>query len=409
MDGNSFEHTPCNTPAKQRALKSPRGMMVVGLTLGAAVPVLFLVGLILVLVCSGMVGAQTPKKEEPWSEIEARTKFLRTKHYIEVVRIHSEVYQSARAKGGQEVPGPFPVHVILPEDYEQNVARRYGVVYLLGGKSGWDNGPELGGATYWSVWCKAPLTLDNLKSGRLSPESFQHNISDEELRMFNRWLAEEPFDDIILVSLWNPGGGQTDRYERYLIGEVIPFIDAHYRTIPDRRFRGIDGACAGAAQAIMISARHPEAFGYCGGQQTDLGSYPMTHGVWRANVERIQRAGGIRYNINTNVRDGCNSYSNGGRLYQLVEDMRAAGFPVEVNIFQSCGHGYCAYRYPNGHQAFYWFSKNFKRNFRALGIEFPPMPQKAASTSGTVETANRPTNVGSPPLDSRDGRFPSLW
>ncbi|MGB9616745.1 MAG: hypothetical protein ACPL7J_05435, partial [Desulfomonilaceae bacterium] len=124
------------------------------------------------------------KVEEPWSEIEARTKFLRTKHYIEVVRVHSDVYKSAKAKGGQDVPGPFPVHVILPDDYEKDIHRRYGVLYLLGGKSGWDNGPELGGATYWSVWCKTPLTMDNLKSGRLTPVNFQENINEQELRMF---------------------------------------------------------------------------------------------------------------------------------------------------------------------------------------------------------------------------------
>ena len=275
--------------------------------------------------------------EEPWSQIEARTKFLRTQHYIDVVRVHSDAYRSARAKGGKDVPGPFPVHVILPEDYEQNVNRRYGVVYMLGGKSGWDNGPELGGATYWSVWCKIPLTLDNLKSGRLTEASFQDNINDQELRTFNAWLAQDPFDEVIVVSLWNPGGGNTTQYEKYLIGEVIPFIDAHYRTLPDRRFRGIDGACAGAAQAIMISARRPDVFAYCGGQQTDLGSYPMVPQVWEGNVARIRKAGGISYNINTNVKDGCNTYSNGGRLYQLVQEMKAAGFPVEVNVFQRGG------------------------------------------------------------------------
>lgn len=374
-----------------------------------AVGVLLVLGVVaLTLVASGIASAQA-RKEEPWSEIEARTKFLRTKHYIEVVRIHSEVFASARAKGGQEVPGPFPVHVVLPDDYEQNVARRYGVVYLLGGKSGWDNGPEMGGATYWSVWCKTPLTLDNLKSGRLTPESFQQNISEDELRMFNRWLAEEPFDDVIVVTLWNPGTGQTDRYERYLIGEVIPFIDAHYRTIPDRRFRGIDGACAGAAQAIMISARRPDVFGYCGGQQTDLGSYPMTPSVWQANASRIQRAGGITYNINTNARDGCNTYSNGGRLYQLVEDMKTAGFPVDVNIFQSCGHGYCAYRYPNGHQALYWFSKHFKRNFKALGINMAPRHQTAATALGApdAKAARVPGNTSE--RDQGSGRLPGLW
>ncbi|MBI5248055.1 MAG: hypothetical protein HY912_01050 [Desulfomonile tiedjei] len=353
--------------------------------------------------------AYAAPKEEPWAEIEARTKFLRTKHYIESVRVHSDVFKSAKAKAGVDVPGPFPVHVILPEDYEKNVNRRYGVVYLLGGKSGWDNGPELGGATYWSVWCKTPLTMDNLKSGQLTPASFQENVSDQELRVFNQWLQNDPYDDVIAVTVWNPGGGNTARYEDYLIGEVIPFIDAHYRTVPNRLFRAIDGACAGAAQAIMISARRPDIFAYAGGQQTDLGSYPMTNDTWRANLSRIRKAGGISYNINTNVRDGCNSYSNGGRLYELVQDMKAAGLPVEVNVFQSCGHGYCAYRYPNGHQALYWFSKQFKKNFMALGINQNKSPQRASSEkeSGQRDSVRPPEGAAAIPAQSK--RLQGLW
>ncbi len=347
--------------------------------------------------------------EEPWSEIEARTKFLRTKHYIEVIRVHSDVYRSASAKGGKEVPGPFPVHVILPENYERNVYRRYGVLYLLGGKSGWDNGPELGGATYWSVWCKVPLAMDNLKSGQLSQDSFQQNINNEELQMFNRWLKEDPYEEMIVVSLWNPAGAPNPRYEQYLIDEVIPFIDTHYRTVPDRRFRGIDGACAGAAQAIMISARRPEIFAYVGGQQTDLGSYPMTNDVWRSNLARIQKAGGIAYNLNTNVRDGCNSYSNGGRVYQLVSDMKTAGFPVDVHVFQSCGHGYCAYRYPNGHQSLYWFSKQFKRNLRALGINKDLPTEKIAAGIRKTDQHDLLNESSSFQTHQRLTPFPGLW
>ncbi|MFH0826019.1 MAG: alpha/beta hydrolase-fold protein [Pseudomonadota bacterium] len=323
----------------------------------------------IVILLLGHCLANAAPKQEPWGEIEARTKFLRTKHYIESVRVHSEVYQSAKAKGGETVKGPFPVHVVLPENYEQDVAKRYGVIYLLGGKSGWDNGPEKGGATYWSVWCKIPLTMDNLKGGKLTKTDFQDNITDEELAMFNRWLADHPYEDLITVSLWNPGGGATGQYEKYLIDEVIPYIDSHYRTVPDRRFRGIDGACAGAAQAIMISARRPDMFAYVGGQQTDLGSYPMVPGVFEANISRIRKAGGIAYNINTNVRDGCNTYSNRGRLYDLTESMKHAGFPVTVYVFESCPHGYCAYRYPNGHQALYWFSQHFKKNMESLGLD----------------------------------------
>ncbi len=347
--------------------------------------------------------------EEPWSEIEARTKFLRTKHYIETIRVHSDAYSSAKAKGGKEVPGPFPVHVILPEDYEKNVSHRYGVVYLLGGKSGWDNGPELGGATYWSVWCKTPLAMDNLKSGQLTKASFQDNVGDRELQLFNQWLKEDPYEDVIVVSLWNPGGGNTGQYEKYLIGEVMPYIDAHYRTVPDRRFRGIDGACAGAAQALMISARRPDIFAYAGGQQTDLGSYPMTNDVWRSNAARIRKAGGIAYNINTNVKDGCNSYSNRGRLYELVQDMKASGFPVNVNVFESCGHGYCAYRYPNGHQSLYWFSKQFKRNFLALGIN-RNSPREQVS-AGPPRAEQEPTQAqdNRATVRGQTGLLPGLW
>lgn len=361
----------------------------------------------IMFVLSGALAFAAPK-EEPWAEIEARTKFLRTKHYIETIRVHSDAYRSAKAKGGQDIPGPFPVHVVLPEDYETDVQRRYGVVYLLGGKSGWDNGPELGGATYWSVWCKTPLTMDNLKSGQLTKLSFQENISDEELRTFNRWLQEDPYEDVIVVALWNPGGGNTGQYEKYLIGEVIPFIDAHYRTIPDRRFRGVDGACAGAAQAIMISARRPDVFAYAGGQQTDLGSYPMTPDVWRSNAARIRNAGGVAYNINTNVRDGCNTYSNRGRLFDLVQDMKASGMPVEVNVFQSCGHGYCAYRYPNGHQALYWFAKQFKRNARALGINTNLSRGRVAETPAPGEAQPARTQAAAGEAAGAPPR-PPLW
>ncbi len=361
------------------------------------------------VLCSAWIVPAIAKDEEPWAQIEARTKFLRTRHYIEAVRVHSDVYRSARAKGGQDVSGPFPVHVILPEDYEQDVHRRYGVVYLLGGKSGWDNGPELGGATYWSVWCKTPLTMDNLKSGHLTAASFQENVTNDELRVFNRWLQDDPYEDVIVVSVWNPGGGNTAQYQKYLIGEVIPFIDAHYRTVPDRRFRGIDGACAGAAQAIMISSRRPDIFGYAGGQQTDLGSYPMTNQVWHSNISQIRKAGGVAYNINTNVKDGCNTYSNGGRLYELVQDMAAAGLPVDVHVFQSCGHGYCAYRYPNGHQALYWFSKQFKRNMRALGIN-RDIPQVPVASSPPTSAPGAQWAVDGPwPVELKTGPLHGLW
>jgi hypothetical protein len=150
-------------------------------------------------------------------------------------------------------------------------------------------------------------------------------------------------------------------------------------------------------------------FAYCGGQQTDLGSYPETPQVFHQNVQRIKKAGGIAYNINTNTRDGCNTYSNGGRLYGLVQDMLHSGFRVTVNVFKSCSHGYCAYRYPNGHQALLWFSTQFKRNFERLGLNKDVGHGRMASATETeandaVGEADLPE-----PDDERQGQLPGLW
>jgi hypothetical protein len=159
----------------------------------------------------------------------------------------------------------------------------------------------------------------------------------------------------------------------------------------------------------MISAKHPDVFGYAGGQQTDLGSYPRTYDVWARHVDRIRQAGGIAYNINTNQRDGCNSYSNRGRLYHLVQAMESAGFPVTVNVFESCPHGYCAYRYPNGHQALYWFSQQFKSNARALGINRNAGSSSAAGGNVAEDQQSGRTLAGSAVARGGSAMLPGFW
>jgi hypothetical protein len=60
-----------------------------------------------------------------------------------------------------------------------------------GGKSGWDNGPELGGAILVGL-VQTPLAMDNLKSGQLTKASFRTMSGEQELQLFNQWLKEDP-------------------------------------------------------------------------------------------------------------------------------------------------------------------------------------------------------------------------
>lgn len=54
------------------------------------------------------------------------------------------------------------------------------------------------------------------------------------------------------------------KYETFVVGEVLPFIDGKYRTIPDRGHRGIMGVSMGGHGACYLGFRHKDLFGVIG-------------------------------------------------------------------------------------------------------------------------------------------------
>lgn len=50
------------------------------------------------------------------------------------------------------------------------------------------------------------------------------------------------------------------RYETYMIQELIPLIDSHYRTLAQKESRAITGLSMGGHGAITLAAKHPELF-----------------------------------------------------------------------------------------------------------------------------------------------------
>ena len=53
-------------------------------------------------------------------------------------------------------------------------------------------------------------------------------------------------------------------FDRVVSTELIPFIDAHFRTVPDRDHRALAGLSMGGAQALRIGLNHLDQFGYIG-------------------------------------------------------------------------------------------------------------------------------------------------
>jgi S-formylglutathione hydrolase FrmB len=57
----------------------------------------------------------------------------------------------------------------------------------------------------------------------------------------------------------SPGIG-TGRFEDYLLDELVPYVDGHYRTIAWREGRAVEGFSLGGYQAVKIAAQHPDLF-----------------------------------------------------------------------------------------------------------------------------------------------------
>jgi putative tributyrin esterase len=54
----------------------------------------------------------------------------------------------------------------------------------------------------------------------------------------------------------------TDKYESYFIRELISDVDARFRTIKDRRARGVGGLSMGGYGALKYGLKHPEQFAF---------------------------------------------------------------------------------------------------------------------------------------------------
>ncbi|MDR0981976.1 MAG: esterase [Culturomica sp.] len=137
--------------------------------------------------------------------------------------------------------------VYTPAGYEANASKRYPVLYLQHGSFEDETG--------WGNQGKANLILDNLiAAGKAKPM----------LIVMDNGYATKPGNSPFQSS-----------FEDVLMQEVIPMIDAKFRTLSDRENRAIAGLSMGANQTMQIAMNHPEAFAYYGGF-SGTSNYPST-------------------------------------------------------------------------------------------------------------------------------------
>ncbi len=138
-------------------------------------------------------------------------------------------------------PHERPIHVYLPPGYDDSPTRRYPVVYAIQGYTG-----------HVAMW------FNRTPFRRPFPE-----LADE---MFA--TTDTPPAIVVYVDAWTAVGGSqfldspaTGPYHSYLCEEVVPWVDARYRTLADRDHRAVSGKSSGGYGAMVTPMLRPDLFG----------------------------------------------------------------------------------------------------------------------------------------------------
>jgi len=137
--------------------------------------------------------------------------------------------------------------VYTPPDYDRDARTRYPVLYLQHGAGENERG--------WTSQGRANFILDNL----IAEKKAQPMI----LVMENGMVAPKAGEN----SLPAKSGAAPRRNEAFrdmVISDLIPMIDATYRTIPDPAHRAVAGLSMGAGQAMQVGFANLDKFGYIG-------------------------------------------------------------------------------------------------------------------------------------------------
>ena len=128
------------------------------------------------------------------------------------------------------------VLVFLPTDYAAAKSRRYPVVYALHGYSI--------GAEQWSKEIHVPQTIEG---------AFALGAKDMIVVLPDSKTAHNG-------SMYS-SSETTGDFERFIAQDLVAYIDAHYRTIPERASRGLVGHSMGGYGATRIGMKHAGVFG----------------------------------------------------------------------------------------------------------------------------------------------------
>ena len=189
----------------------------------------------------------------------------------------------------------MPYRMVLPPDYaNSNETFRYAVIFLLHGLSG-----------HYDNWTEKTRLADYAK---------KHKYIIIMSEGGNGWYTDS-------VSAPN------DKFESYLIKELIPEVDKTFRTIADRDHRAIAGLSMGGYGGIKFGLKYPDMFSLAGSFSGVLGATDFNE----------KNAGAIGKSLEPIFGAEGSDTRKANDIFAMVRDLTPEKLRNVPYIYQSCG------------------------------------------------------------------------
>jgi predicted alpha/beta superfamily hydrolase len=138
--------------------------------------------------------------------------------------------------------------VYLPPGYHEQPERRFPVLYLHDGQNLFDGSTSFVRGQDWHVGQTADAEIHG---GRVEPLIIVgiYNTGKARIREYTPTKAPKL------------GGGQADRYGKFLLEEVMPFVHRDYRAEGGTHRTGIGGSSLGGLVSLYLGLSRSDVFG----------------------------------------------------------------------------------------------------------------------------------------------------
>lgn len=189
----------------------------------------------------------------------------------------------------------LPYSVALPEDYDDSTTTRYSVLYLLHGLTG-----------HYNDWFSRTNVANYAAQHRLIVVTPEGN---------DGWYI----DSVAVPS---------EKYESYILNEIIPDVQARYRTIEARYGRAIAGLSMGGYGAVKFGLKSPSTFAFVGSMSGAFGITRVDDQViqWEALKKSLKLFGAV----------GSDTRKQND-VFELIKQLPANRIPSLPFIYFDCG------------------------------------------------------------------------